>query len=624
MIASALISLSGCDDEENDPGPQLTGDTKTFALSPVSNPAISGTVTFAERDDDMVLITLELTGTDASATHPAHIHANTAAEGGTVVLDLTSVEGAAGKSETVVGALNDGTPLTYDDLLDFDGYVNVHLSPTDFGTLVAQGDIGQNELTGDRKEYALNPVANPAISGMATFWKRANSETLVTVALTGTADAVSYPSHIHANSAAETGGVTIDLADVNGTTGMARTNVSKMNDETAITFDQLLEYDGYLNVHSGSDLIAQGDIGGNELTGDNVVYDMTPVADPAVSGTATFAKRKNGNTLVTVALENTQPGTYSSHIHANTIAEGGDILINLTSVDGTTGLARTTVRKRNDETPITYDALIDFNGYLNVHGGGSFIVQGDIGQNALTGDSEVYDMTPVADPAVSGTATFAKRKNGTTLVTVALENTQPGTYSSHIHENTIAEGGGIIIDLTDVDGTTGMARTSVKARNDATPITYEELLVFNGYLNVHGGGSFIVQGDIGQNELTGDKKEYVLNEVPTSGVSGTATFAKRKNGKTQITLSLVGTVDGGDHPAHIHANNAATGGSIVLDLENVVGATGKSVTSAHALKAGTAITYDELIAFNGHINVHLSPSALGTRIAQGNIGSNVP
>jgi len=91
-----------------------------------------------------------------------------------------------------------------------------------------------------------------------------------------------------------------------------------------------------------------------------------------------------------------------------------------------------------------------------------------------------------------------------------------------------------------------------------------------------------------------------------------------------ISISLLGTTVGGDHPAHIHANSATQGGGIVLDLKNVSGATGKSVTSANALNSGTAITYAELLVFNGYVNVHLSPSVLGTLVAQGNIGSNAP
>ena len=91
-----------------------------------------------------------------------------------------------------------------------------------------------------------------------------------------------------------------------------------------------------------------------------------------------------------------------------------------------------------------------------------------------------------------------------------------------------------------------------------------------------------------------------------------------------ITISLIGTTAGGDHPAHIHANSATQGGGIVLDLKNVSGATGKSVTSVNALNNGTAITYDELLTYNGYVNVHLSAAALATLIAQGNIGSNAP
>lgn len=388
MLASAMLFVSGCDDDNDDPGPQLTGNNVTYNLSSVSNPAISGTVKFEERDDDFVVITIDLNGTSAGGTHPAHIHSSSAAEGGPIVLDLTAVDGATGVSQTAANTWNDGTPLVYDDLLTYDGHVNVHMSTSDLATLIAQGDIG-----------------------------------------------------------------------------------------------------------------------GNELTGDNTVYEMIPVADPAVIGTTTFAKRKNGTTLVTVDLDGTQAGS---------------------------------------------------------------------------------------------------------------------THPSHIHANYILQGGGIVIDLNPVDGATGIARTTVRELNDGTAITYDELIDFNGYVNVHAGPSFVAQVDIGQNALTGDKEEYTLNELNGSGVSGTVVFEKRKNGNTIITLSLQGTVEGGDHPAHIHANDAATGGGIVLDLDNVSGLTGKSVTNVNALKDATPVTYDELINYNGHINVHQSPTNLATRIAQGNIGSNVP
>jgi hypothetical protein len=511
-LAGCLVYLAGCND---DSGPLLTGDTKNYALASVSDPAINGTVTFAKRDDGQTLITIQLTGTQPGASHPAHIHANTAAETGGIVLDLADVEGSGGKSETLVKSLNDGTPLSYEELVAFDGYVNVHKSSTDLGTLVAQGDIGENELTGDTENFPLGAVSNPGISGTATFAKRVNGETLVSVSLIGTTAGDSHPSHIHANTAAQGGGIVIDLNNIDGTTGKSSTNVDQLNDATPITYDELLNFNGYLNVHLSAAVL------------------------------------------------------------------------------------------------------------------GTIVAQGDIGQNKLTGDKEEYDLGPVSNPEISGVATFEKRENGTTLVTVALEGTSAGdSHPSHIHANSAAAGGGIVIDLTNINGTTGMSRTSVLQLNNGTAITYDELIEFNGYLNVHLSsaalGTLVAQGDIGQNALTGESKVFTLNAVSDPNISGTTTFAARKNGKTMITISLQGTTAGGDHPAHIHANNAASGGGIVMDLKNVSGATGKSVTSANALNDDTEMTYEELLNFNGYINVHLSAAALGTLIAQGDIGSNAP
>jgi hypothetical protein len=84
----------------------------------------------------------------------------------------------------------------------------------------------------------------------------------------------------------------------------------------------------------------------------------------------------------------------------------------------------------------------------------------------------------------------------------------------------------------------------------------------------------------------------------------------------------MGTAAGNSHPAHIHANNAVTDGPIVLDFNPVDGATGKSETSVTMLNDGTAITYEQLIAYNGHVNVHKSTAEIGVIITQGNIGSN--
>lgn len=388
ILLTMTAVIAGCDD---DSGPSLTGDNTTYTLGPKSNPGISGNVTFSRQSDNSVLITIQLTGTAAGGDHPAHIHADNAIDGGTILLDLSNVEGASGRSETVVTALNDGTPISYEELIDFDGYVNVHASPSDLSTLIAQGDIGQNALTGLSETHELNSVSDPAISGTVKFEERKNGEAVATITLDGTSAGNTHPAHIHNNSAAEGGGIAIDFNPVDGATGISKTNVKQLNDATPITYSDLLDFDGYVNVHLSSaqlsTLIAQGDIGGNALTGESKEYALGPVSDPAISGTATFAERANGFTLVTIALTGTMEGdSHPSHIHNNSAEEGGGIAVDFKPIDGGTGISRTTIRALNDATPITYAELLEFNGYVNVHLSsnnlGTLIAQGNIGSNA--------------------------------------------------------------------------------------------------------------------------------------------------------------------------------------------------------------------------------------------------
>src|SRR5690606_550693 len=101
LLALLLVGpfLFACNDDDDDPAPRQT--ERSYTLAPVDNSGVSGKVTFREQDAGTLVI-LELTGTMAGETHPAHIHGNKAADGGPILIDLTSVDGATGRSETVV------------------------------------------------------------------------------------------------------------------------------------------------------------------------------------------------------------------------------------------------------------------------------------------------------------------------------------------------------------------------------------------------------------------------------------------------------------------------------------------------------------------------------------------
>ena len=86
-----------------------------------------------------------------------------------------------------------------------------------------------------------------------------------------------------------------------GNTGKSATDVSLDGESNTVTYDQLIEYDGHIKVHLSSDemttIVAQGDIGGNELTETSVEYTLSEAAVTGISGTATFTKRKNGGSF---------------------------------------------------------------------------------------------------------------------------------------------------------------------------------------------------------------------------------------------------------------------------------------------------------------------------------------
>jgi hypothetical protein len=135
---------------------------------------------------------------------------------------------------------------------------------TELNVLVAQGDIGQNELTGIKSIF-IRKRSCAYNRRYCYFYKRVNGQALV-VQLKKHPAGGSHPGHIHMNSAAKGGGIAFTFNPVNGDTGISKTNVSKLNDGAADMIKHLL--DGYINFHKTelNVLVAQGDIGQNELT----------------------------------------------------------------------------------------------------------------------------------------------------------------------------------------------------------------------------------------------------------------------------------------------------------------------------------------------------------------------
>lgn len=144
VVLAAVLFLVSCDDDDDNPGVV----EKSYTLNALDNSGVSGSVIFRKMSATSTLIIVQLTGTKAGDSHPAHIHANNAAAGGPIVIDFTPVDGATGKSETTVTQLKDGTPITYEGLLAYNGHVNIHKSQAEIAIMIAQGNIGSNAPSG--------------------------------------------------------------------------------------------------------------------------------------------------------------------------------------------------------------------------------------------------------------------------------------------------------------------------------------------------------------------------------------------------------------------------------------------------------------------------------------------
>lgn len=539
MSFMSIVSCSNDDDDDmgnyEPVGPEdpTTGVNITYTLNSVAVESISGEAKFIENKDNSVTIELELSNTPAGGQHPAHIHFNTAAEGGAIALTLGVVDGSTGKSSITVSALDDGTAITYDGLLAFNGYINVHLSADELGTIVAQGDIGVNSLTGVSKSYDLMEKDAPGIEGTVTFYERLNGQALSVIELMNTPENGIHPAHIHNNTAVEGGGIALSFNPVDGTSGMSKTNIKELDDGTSFGYNDILEFDGYINVHLSADelgtIVAQGDIGQNELTGVSKTYDLNENAVPGISGKATFFERSNGEALSRIELMNTPAnGVHPAHIHVNSLAEGGDIAIILNSVDGNNGISNTNIAQLDNGTQFGYDDLLDFDGYINIHLSeedlATVVADGDIGQNELTGNSLVYPLAEKDAPGISGEVTFFERKSGESLALIALENTPDGgIHPAHIHDNDVATGGGIAFTFIPVNGSTGMSYTHVAELDNGSSFLYNDIDSFMGYINVHLSAEqlnvIVAQGNIGASIDDSMESSKVVYEVTNSGAA---------------------------------------------------------------------------------------------------------
>ncbi len=179
-LFSVLLSMvvGGCSKKDDTtPDPVVVEPLKAvYNLQTKDILGVTGTVTIAEKvsGSSESIVTIKVNGAPAG-THPAHIHMNSAVETGPIAYPLSDVD-INGNSSTTLS-------VSYNTLINYDGYVNVHLDALTLGTIIAQADIGGNWLTGTNHTYSLIQDSTSGVTGSAKFEKRKNGNTLVSISL---------------------------------------------------------------------------------------------------------------------------------------------------------------------------------------------------------------------------------------------------------------------------------------------------------------------------------------------------------------------------------------------------------------------------------------------------------
>lgn len=143
MILALFSSIISCDNDDvsfvidrKDPANSVI-----YQLAGTTNSNISGEVTFARNQDNSTTVYVLLVGA-SEGIHPAAIHFNSKEEGGNQAIGLNSCECL--ESETVVTQLDDGTSINFDELINFDGHLNIFESAVLNDVIIAQTNVGSN------------------------------------------------------------------------------------------------------------------------------------------------------------------------------------------------------------------------------------------------------------------------------------------------------------------------------------------------------------------------------------------------------------------------------------------------------------------------------------------------
>lgn len=241
--------------------------------------------------------------------------------------------------------------------------------------------------TGRTASYSILNTDLSKITGTVTFIENNNNSTTIAVALENSSPSINNILFLRTQTANIGGKLMKVLNPVDGNTGVSTTVVSELVGNEKITYEDFLEFDGHITVgdssESSGNVLAYVDLGPNELTGNQITYNLLAPDTGDFMANATFKERKNHSTAVRVDLIEYKENVSYPTILLNPERES---LIHLSAVQGKfKGNGFSELKEINGNITtykdlIAIDAILEVY-YINELGDYEVIARGGIGIN---------------------------------------------------------------------------------------------------------------------------------------------------------------------------------------------------------------------------------------------------
>jgi uncharacterized protein (UPF0548 family) len=436
------------------------------------------------------------------------------------------------------------------------------------------------------------PVAGAA-TGSATVTVH-DSRTLIEVTLNVSNLSDITAAHIHLGKGGVNGPVLLPLATASFTSPLQRGLTAA--DFTAGTgglasfadvAQAILEGRTYINVHTTQQPggAIRGQVGPVALQAVLSGNQEVPAVTTTASGTVTLQINGAQDQIDATVTPSNLTNAAAAHIHVGTPGRNGPVILPLATAPFTGTLTKTL--RAADLTPQAgagvstfsdaVNAILGGRAYVNVHTtanpGGE--IRGQVGavtlRSVLGGSQEAP--TPVTTSATGTAVTTIAPDQASVSVQVEFANLTSST-AAHIHVGRTGQPGGVLLPLATATFTSPLTKTLVAS--DLTPTggittfaqAVDALLSGRAYINLHTtanpGGE--LRGQVGPVTLTAtlNGANERPNPVTTSATGAGTAVIDGDQSSVQVTLSHADLTN--ITAAHIHAQDAATAGPVILPL----------------------------------------------------------